>query len=380
MAGMPRFRMARPGRASFSPRGLWTWALAASALPPLAGLLALSALPALFGKDVGAGFSAVERSLCALAPDGSAHILIGGDSRAKQQVMPDVLDSITGLKAVNVAESATFGGDLPTLANVLRKYPRVLESGPVLVLSVSVPGLDDLDFAALSASAVLNWTARDHLRAAGRKPREYFRYLRGWYLPFLKRHLLHRIRKDDFACEEGFRLAPALMASRGFRPDTQRLPPPGPASDSGRRDRRRREDFLLDGGRRRAFARSLEWLARSPAKAILLYNAPMTSEWKADPGHAVDVEMERRLSDLVAAEAARHAKVRFLDFHREHPPELERRHFADNYHLNLEGAPLFSRRIGEYLVREGLVDGKPASAAPPPRKGVSQGAAPETLP
>lgn len=330
---------------------------AAFAFTAAAWLGGLAVVPALFGHDVGAGFASVERSLCALGgtpPD----IVIGGDSRAKQQVEPLILEEITGKRAINVAEAVTFGGDLPTLANALRKQPGVLAESPVLILSVSVPGFNDLALDDLPAAAVLNWAPRDHLRVAFRAPGKYAGYLFGWYLPFLKRHWAHRRKGTGFACEEGVALQPALMASRGFRPHHQQVDTLKPAGRF-----QTREDFLLDGGRRRAFAKALEYLAASPARAILLYNAPMTREWREDPAHAVDVEMEHRFADLVAAEAARHPKVRFVDFVRNPPEDLESEHFADNYHLNGKGSPRFTRRLAGLLRDLGWVEAMPSAGA-----------------
>jgi hypothetical protein len=305
---------------------------------------------------VGAGFAGVDLSLCVLGSAGSAEILVGGDSRAKQQVDPILLEELTGKRAINVAEGITFGGDLPTLANALRKYPRILAREPVLIVSVSVTGFNDLALDDLPAASILNWSPRDHARVAARNPGKYFRFLFGWYVPFLQRHVLHKIRKTGFDCAEGARLPPALMAARGYRPGRQHAESLKP--DAGRRPRTQ-ADFLLDGGRRRAFIQALGWLAASPAKAILLYNAPMSREWQADPAHAVDVEMEHRFADLVAAEASRHAKVHFVDYVRNPAPELDSSHFSDNYHLNETGAALFTRRLAALLMDSGWVPPRP---------------------
>lgn len=316
------------------------------------GFAGLSLVPALFGKDVGAGFASVERSLCALGPDGSAKILVGGDSRAKLLVNPLILDSMLGRKAINIAEMVNFGGDPPTLVNVLRKYPQVLASEPILVMSVSVPGLNDLDLGGLTASAVLNWRAWDHARVAWIEPRIYSAFLFDWYLPYMKRHILHKLRGDGYVCEEGETLPPAQMASLGFRPDTSRFDPAVP--DPRRKRPVSRAQFLLDGARLRSFRESLEWLVRSPVKAIVLYNAPIVPGWGNRGDHAVDMEVEEEFAAIVSKESGRHPKVRFLDFVREPPPDLGPEHFCDNYHLNDRGAALFSRRLGAYLLREGL--------------------------
>lgn len=360
---MPASRTPPSGAPPGSARGsrlrriLAAAALAGSALGTLV-LAALSSIPVFFGRDVGAGFASVERRLCALDRDGSADILIGGDSRAKLLLDPAVFDSLLGRRAVNVAEMVNFGGDLPTLANALRKRPEALRRGPVLIVSVSVPGHNDLDFAGLTAAGVLNWTALDHARAAWRAPAAYVRYLEDWYLPFLERHVVHALKGEEFACTEAVTLPAAQMAGLGFAPDFR-------VHDPGRPDPRRRtrtrEDFLLDGGRDRAFVRALQWLAASPARAVVLYNAPIAPPPPGGEGPAerLEREMEARFAERVAAAvaAAGHPKVRFLDFVPDPPPDIRAEHFADNYHLNAGGAALFSRRMAAYLRDEGLIGG-----------------------
>jgi hypothetical protein len=335
--------MASPGFApTFRIVRLAAWVL----LPiPIAALCFLAVLPRIFGEDVGAGFASVERSLCALGSDGSAEILVGGDSRAKIQVDPILLEELTGKRSVNVAEDITFGGDLPTLVNALRNNPAALAKKPIIIVSVSVTGFNDLALKDLPAASVLNWSFTDHARVAFRRPGNYFRFLIGWYVPFLKRHVVHKLRGTHFRCEDGLDLPPSLLATRGFRPTQRKMD----SIHIGTASRPHTQaDFLLDGGRRKAFSRALDWLDASPARAILLYNAPIYRNGLSDTVHGL--EMEYQFADLVAAEAARHTKVQFTDFVRNPPPELDPIHFADSYHLNEIGAALFTRRLAALLM------------------------------
>jgi hypothetical protein len=339
----------------------------------LAAWAFFASIPFLFGKDVGAGYAAVDLSLCVLGSDGAADILVGGDSRAKGQVDPIQLETLTGKRAINVAEDITFGGDLPTLANALRHYPRMLAEAPVLIVSVSVTGFNDLALDDLPAASVLDWSPWDHARVAAHRPGRYFRYLFGAYFPFLGRHILHEVRHTGFRCQDGLYLPPAIRAARGFRPNRPRLvvQEPGPQGAPGPAPSRapvpgpglapRSEaDFLLDGGRRRAFARALDWLAASPARAIVIYAAPIDPEWRADPAHSVEMGIEHRFADLVAAETARkqsawHGKVHFVDFAGNPPPGLTSADFADDYHLNESGAAVFTRHLAGLLRDSGWI-------------------------
>jgi hypothetical protein len=312
-----------------------------------AGLfLFLASIPARFGRQVGAGFASVEQSLCVLDRDGTAAVIVAGDSRAKSQVVPAILADSTGLRCVNVAEDLDFGGDLTTLVNALRKNPRALDSHPLLLISVSLDGINDYSFEYTPMAALANYTPSEHLRLALRKPLGYPRFFATAFLPFLRREAGHMKRGDGFACDEDTRLPEPVAAALGYRP----IGGPRPAKAENRKGRN--HGFLLDGARWRLFQASLEWLADSPAEAVVLYNAPIDHAWLERASGPEAVAAEKEFSALVAAEARRHAKTVFWDFNvapeADVPPGL----FHDPDHLIPEGARIFSAMLARRLTRE----------------------------
>ena len=326
-----------------------TWIAAALLLPILAGLFVLGCIPPLLGMEAGAGLASTERTLCAMARDGSMDILVGGDSRAKMQVDPAVLTAVTGRPSLNVAEPLPLGGDLATLSRVLRKYPAVLASAPVLILSVSAAGLDDLSLIDLTTPVMFNWTIRDHARVALRAPAEYARLMRERYMRTVAKAAWRKAVGGGFVCDEGVQLPAYVRAGRGFLPDSNTLSRVIPASP------RKPGSYLIDGAGWRMFQESLAWLADSPARAVILYNAPIHGPWKDDPRNAGEMEREALISARIAEAAARHPKVRYLDFIKTPPPGILPEHFSNANHLNERGAAVFTAYLAEYLLKEGLV-------------------------
>ena len=315
-------------------------------IPPLA-LLAL--LPSLLGREPAVTVSPVEQSLCvlcALDSSGPTGILVGGDSRALYNVIPSALDSATGRKTANVAQWLHLGGDAVTLVNVLRRYPRIMAAKPIIVVSVTLDGLNDLGFKGIPMATIMNWGLFDHLRAAYRRPRAYPKYFATAIAPAAASMLLRRLKGEPFVCDGNVYRPPRLEADRGFQAYEGRKTE-GFWSLPGNE-----KDYLLEGGNLKALHKALAWLSASQAERIVVFNAPIDSAWLARTDGPVAMAMEARCSDLMAREIAKHPRIEYLDFHQNPLPELEDRHFYDQTHLNREGALLFSRHLGAYLARK----------------------------
>lgn len=317
--------------------------LAAAALGAVCA--ALAAVPALFGREVGAGFASVEQSACVLDRDGSAGILVAGDSRAKSQLIPSLIADRTGRRCVNIAESLDFGGDLATLVNVLRKNPLMLADHPLLIVSVSMVGVNDMSLGSAPAATLFNLDLADHLRLLARRPEEHARFLAVRLFPALRREFVHRRRGDGFACGDDVYLAPSLAASLGYRPFQ------GQSRGFLDVDEGTPERYLLDGARWRVFRESLRWLAASPAALVVLYDAPLDSEWRERVRGSETLKSLLEFAAMAGREASLYPSVRWLDFVSRPDPDAELAHadFYNGNHLNAAGAEKFTRRMADTL-------------------------------
>ena len=304
--------------------------------------------PRLLGDKVGATFSGhsnTELLLCGLNRQGHIPILVGGDSRAKLQVIPAVVKAQTGRECLNIAETLPFGGDITTLANSLRKNPGSLATHPLLVVSVSMVAIDDLNFADAASAMAFNWSPADHARVLARKPAAYGRHLLERFLPAVKRELMRGVRGTGFTCpDSGVYIAPYLAGSMGYYfNDSGKLPARFHEEEEGRRS------YLIEGGNWKSFRKSLEWLARSQASHILLYNAPYNPKWVRERPDSELRRAETRFSGMVSDLVLGNPRVTFLDFHRNPLPEIDSTCFIDRSHLNAKGSALFSRILADSL-------------------------------
>jgi hypothetical protein len=322
-------------------RPLLSAAAAACAALLLAPALFFAAVRAAFGTSIGAGYAGPAAVLCDLDRDGSSGIVVGGDSRAQYQIDPAALEARTGRTAVNAAAILPLGGDLPTLMNALALVPGALATGPVVVISVSMNAFNDNELDLVPMATVWNWNALDHARAAWARPRAYFRFLRGRYLPALRREALHRWRKDGFACTEAVRMPPARRAARGFVPY--------PVARWEAKEWADTLGWRIEGGNWRAFRRALRRLERSPARAIVLLEGPVAPGPDSPLRDPVWRAVHARFSRMLAEEAARGAKTRFVDCVERPPFPADTSLFYDRFHLNARGAAVFSAWLGEYL-------------------------------
>lgn len=298
---------------------------------------------AVFGEEIGAGYHGPAVTLCALNRDGSSGVIIAGDSRAKTQIDPYVIEARSGIKAINAAESFPFGGDITTFVNSLRANPEALASSPIIILSLSLQGVNDFHLESLPMAGVWNWSARHHARLLARIPGRYLSWFGGKYLPALWRESGHVRRGKAFACTEEVGLPPAQSAARGFRPNYGLSQRPRTPDSAG---------WMIDNGGWQALLDALAWLERSPARAIVLMDAPNHAEWTEAALGPDWPAWQARFDRELATVAAGRGKIRFLDLTAAPALGLEESQFFDMYHLNSSGAEKFSVWLGDWLSRE----------------------------
>lgn len=298
---------------------------------------------AIFGKEIGGGYYGPAVTLCVLDRDGSSGFIVGGDSRAKMQIDPKVIEDRTGIKAVNAAESYLQGGDITTLVNSLRANPAALETHPILIISIFAQIMNDINLENLPMPGIWNWSAGDHLRLAARIPGRYLAWFGGRYLPALRREARHMRRKDGFTCTDEVGLPAPQVATRGYRPNlipTEAHLVEGPGG------------WMIDNGSRRAFLDALAWLEKSPARAVIILDGPNEAAWAEEALGPDWPAWQARFGREVAAAVAGRPKLRFLDLSSPETVGLVRADFHDMYHLNPGGAEKLSGWLADWLNRE----------------------------
>ena len=313
-------------------------------------LLLLAIAPRLLGDEVAPGFSGPELGLCGLDNRGDVPIVIGGDCRAKFQVLPAIVSAARGQACINVAEPYPLGGDITSLANAIRKNPLPLRSHPLIVVSVSMEAANDLDLKNLPFTLALNWSLREHARVAWAEPAAYAAYMWGAYIPSLKRILVHTWKGDLFACHEGDPpyVSGNLAANLGYVSSPAKPDPAGMAEEA--KPLRR----MLDGANWRNLERSVAWLSRSGASGVVLYNAPLNPDWRRRYPDSEIRRAETRFSAALArlGESYRNSqgpKVRVIDFNAAGAPVFDASLFLDRRHMNRQGAEIFSTILADSI-------------------------------
>ena len=330
--------------------------LTALLLPPLFPVFLLSLVPVFLSGEPAILKSDVERDLCALDAEGSAEILVAGDSRARYNIDPSVLERETGRRCVNIGNVLPLGGDVSTLVKVLRRNPSALAGHPVLIVSVTLEGINDMGYANAAVASLFEWTPRDHLRAALRHRQRYLIYFTNVFLPSIKTLLIHKWKGEMFRCGKDVYIPPRLLRDKGFEGQTGRKAPQDLWAWP-----RVEEDYLIDGGRRRSFEAAVRWLSTCPAGRVVVVNGPMDTAWLRASDGPVPLAALDRFQGILADAAKRYPGMTFLDWYPDGVPGLEpEAHFNDQLHLNREGAEIFSRYLAEALMAAGAVPRNPS--------------------
>lgn len=317
-------------------------------------------------------YNELEEKLSSLAgTNGTPSLIVAGDSRAETQVDPELMDSLIGLKTINVG---TASCDLITLAKALGKRG-MLDEDRVFAISVSSFQINDgaLDPGYLSTASLMEMALPDAIRVFRKDPDKALPAYQG-----VIRRVFQRLLEN-----EGFDVRRRSMAvaytRSGFRPLV------------GKTDNR----FSLildpdhikhtwykhladDGVRLRIFRDAIGMLGKSKGR-FLIYHAGMSPAWRAYTRGTFVARAESRFSDIVRAEVAKYPNMVFIDFYNGYADRFPEDEYFDTGHLNVHGAELFTRALVSELERSPIWKGpsgtfigrKPIHSVPAPQYEVS---------
>jgi len=250
-------------------------------------------------------------------------VLVAGDSRAERQIVPAVIETVTGWKAANIGTNAC---DLITLQNAIVRHP-LPASVRVLIVSASIFQANDgaIDAGYMSTACLLNMTPWERIRVyADRLGSPWsaldFQFIEGPPAPI-----------GELRLREG-----------GLLPVEKQLALPLPKTLLDRHPWYR--NLSLSGARWRIFREALGRLAERDVR-IYLVQSPASPAWRGyTAGTFVDAG-EREYSAMLETAVAPYPNVRFLDFYTTIDPQLGNESYYDIQHLNRRGAEAFTRTI-----------------------------------
>jgi hypothetical protein len=264
----------------------------------------------------------LEGKLDAMLTDGIV-VIVAGDSRAEEQVIPALIEARTGLPAINVATTA---GDLVTLANALKRHG-VPRSARVLIVSTSLFQVNDgaIDPPYISTACLLNLTTWERVRiyadrlSAPTSPLD-FRFVE----PPPVAMTAAKLRDHGFVANDKILSLPLPKVLLNAHPWYRSL--------------------SLRGARWRVFREALGRLAATGLR-IYLVDAPVSPAWRAyTAGTFVDAA-ERDFAGMLDEAASAWPAVQALDYYTVPDPALGNEQFADIQHLNRAGAQRFTTML-----------------------------------
>ena len=258
-------------------------------------------------------------------------VIIAGDSRAERQIVPAVVEAITGRKAANIGVNA---GDLVTFANALKRH-QVPSAGRALIVSTSLFQANDgaIDPGYISTACFLNMTLRERLNVYADR-------------------LSSPLSPLDFSLIEGEpkAITDRRLGEQGFFGVDRHLELPLPEVLLDNHPWYR--NLSLHGARWRVFEEALDRVAASDFR-IYLIQPPVSPAWRAYTAGTFIDGAEREYGAMLSLVARKYANVRFLDFYSDPDARLGNDKFYDIQHVNRSGAETFTtiliQRIGGTL-------------------------------
>ncbi|NLE61048.1 MAG: hypothetical protein GX616_22100 [Planctomycetes bacterium] len=280
----------------------------------------------------------LRRKIMALTADARPCLLIAGDSRAEQQVMPDTIASAMGLSAPQVANIAISGCEVAAVEAACSELGHRFADRPVMLVSVSVFGVSDHRLLHINSESIWSMSLADRVRLLPAR-----RVVESLFLP--EATLYARLR-------EAVRPQPPAFdtAQHGLEAEKQTPVRPG-TPEFARQGRHVMEWYKapdFDGVRWRVLETSLARLQARGCQLVLL-DCPMSPALRAlmeaESCLDADAAFRAKLADL-----SRRTHIPLLAygddiFEGQDPAGF----FWDTVHLNRQGAAILSARIGRDL-------------------------------
>lgn len=279
--------------------------------------------------------NALEGKICELdSAYGPASIVIAGDSRAQYHLVPEVFEKSLGGEAVNIG---AIPGDLITLYNAIRKYPRLLSKAKLLIISIGIYEINDggLDYYCFSTAAFANFGLLEQWGLYGRR----FMELQEKYREVFRVYRRQEWEGQRFCCGDYWSSEYFAVAQKGF----VGIPGVWDRNLTGKLNTNPWYSGLdIHGYRWKQFRETLRKF-QDLGIPVILYQSPYSPTWLGSPATAENVSAEREFGKLMKAETAGMGNIRFLDFFASRNDSLSDSLFFDSAHLNIRGAEVFSR-------------------------------------
>lgn len=265
----------------------------------------------------------------------SINIIIAGDSRAEQQLIPEIIKQKTGFNTINIAIGA---GDLITTSYALDSYNSTKN---IFIISASSFQINDgaiEGYISLKSFQLLTFSETYNLFSKNRD--EYFSLQKDLWKNIIKQNLGIRSTSYDDEVIKNFGFL-------GFK-DTLFI-------DNKKIKRKINshpwyKNINNDGARWRIFKDALNKLGKTN-NLIIIYQPPVSPIFKKTITNSIDTA-EKQYSKKLELLCNQYENIKFYDFYNHEIELLDDSMYSEPQHLNVNGAKIFSTIISEIVLEE----------------------------
>ncbi len=283
--------------------------------------------------------SVVEEKILNLEIDSSnVNIIIAGDSRAERQLIPKMIESVTGLNTINISNSSC---DLVTAQDLIEKY---YSNGKfIFVISASSWQINDGSIIPgyLSDKCFEKLTFMEKRRIYKNNVPELFRL----YVNMARNNIKTLIPKKVVRSRSA-----KSIPEYGYVGFDGNITYMKSSFDIEQYFNRHGwyKDCKLDGARLRVFKDALKKISKMKYHFII-YQPPVSPYWKRITKNtfidSAEIEYSGKLKKLVS----QYDNIDFYDFYLQEDIELNDSMYYEYQHLNRKGSKVFSNKIAEII-------------------------------
>jgi hypothetical protein len=274
-------------------------------------------------------------------PTDSPTVLIAGDSRMLNGLIPALFEQELGMRTRNIADAIHFGGNLTTLVLTLKHIsPEARANIALLIFDLTAYGLDDAHPVTMSGSEFTHYSLADQIRMAGTSPGAFLKQAWQNFWPNQIRAWRGKRTPPPRSCTLDLPLSAQKARHLGFNPIDHRARPLG--TDS------------LDSHKPRPFGmrygHALQMLNELHDMGIpmLLFFPPVMQELCGLGYRRQLCEAEWALPQSIAHDFPAMRK-RIISMANRAPDPIHAGHFVDLYHLDSLGAVAMSQALIDSL-------------------------------
>ena len=272
-------------------------------------------------------------------------IIIGGDSRAERQIIPQILEEKFGLKTVNIGVNS---GDIAILYNALKNHD-IINPNNTLIISVSSVEVNDnvIDKWGIPHAYVTYISTLDNIKLFSR------RYLNMMH----ERILLIFDELFKIYANDEMSLSDNRLETNGF------LGISGDISKYNFQEIDILADTLKvgwyknakhDGIRKEVFTKLIEEIANTDM-SVILFQPPVSPAWLKRTENTYIDSIELDHSNFLKSISVQYDNISFIDFYTNQSTVYHDSMYYNSVHFNYQGAEIFTNALLDSLILNNLL-------------------------